>query len=74
MSEGKAGVLLLTQPQAPELFAAALGALLPGVPVWERATDADPARVAAVLAWRLKPGLVAPYANLRLVCATAAGS
>ena len=73
MSEGQDGVLLLTQPQPPGLFAAALGALLPGVPVWEHAADADPARVAAVLAWRLKAGMVAPYPNLRLVCATAAG-
>jgi glyoxylate/hydroxypyruvate reductase A len=73
MSDGRTGILLLTQPQAPELFATALAPLLPGVPIWEHAAGADSANVAAVLAWRLKPGLVAPYSNLRLVCATAAG-
>jgi glyoxylate/hydroxypyruvate reductase A len=73
MNDGKAGVLLLTQPQAPELFAQALAPLLPGVPIWEDAAAADPASVAAVLAWRLQAGMVTPYSNLRLVCATAAG-
>ena len=73
MSDRKAGVLLLTQPQAPELFSAALASLLPGVPIWADTADADPEHVAAILAWRLKAGMVAPYANLRLVCATAAG-
>lgn len=66
-------VLLLTEPQAPALFAEALRPLLPDVAVWEEAADCNPARVEAVLAWRLQPGMVAPYRNLRLVCATAAG-
>jgi glyoxylate/hydroxypyruvate reductase A len=66
-------VLLLTQPQDPALFAAALSPLLPGTTIWSHRAAADPARVEAVLAWRLEPGMVAPYRNLRLVCATAAG-
>jgi D-3-phosphoglycerate dehydrogenase/glyoxylate/hydroxypyruvate reductase A len=66
-------VLLLTQPQAAELFSRVLRELLPGVTVWENSDDADPRAVEAVLAWRLKTGLMGRYPNLRLVCATAAG-
>ena len=66
-------VLLLTQPQAPELFSGVLRALLPGVPIWERAEDAVAPAVEAVLAWRLKDGMAGRYPNLRLACATAAG-
>jgi glyoxylate/hydroxypyruvate reductase A len=66
-------VLLLTQPQAPELFSVVLRDLLPGVAIWEHADDAVDSAVEAVLAWRLKPGIAGRYPNLRLVCATAAG-
>jgi glyoxylate/hydroxypyruvate reductase A len=66
-------VLLLTEPQPPALFVAALRLLLPGVAIWEKADPYDPLRVEAILAWQLRPGALAPYRNLRLVCATAAG-
>ena len=60
--------LLLTQPQAPELFAGSLRELLPGVAVWESAHEATPEAVEAILAWRLAPGTAARYPNLRLIC------
>ncbi len=64
---------MLTQPQAPALFAGLLRESLPGVPVWESADLAAPDAVAAIIAWRLKPGTAGRYPNLRLICATAAG-
>lgn len=66
-------VLLLTQPQQPELFSGVLRDLLPDVTIWERADESDASAVEAILAWRLKPGTAGRYPNLRLVCATAAG-
>jgi D-3-phosphoglycerate dehydrogenase/glyoxylate/hydroxypyruvate reductase A len=66
-------VLLLTRPQAPGLFSGLLRQMLPGEPIWESADQADPSRVEAIVAWQLKPGIVARYPNLRLLCATAAG-
>ena len=58
-------ILLLTQPQAPALFAGSLRELLPGVAVWESKDQAAPEAVEAILAWRLKPGTAARYPNLR---------
>jgi glyoxylate/hydroxypyruvate reductase A len=66
-------VLLLTRPQPPELFAGLLRDMLPAETIWESADEADPSRVEAIIAWQLKPGTLARYPNLRLVCATAAG-
>jgi glyoxylate/hydroxypyruvate reductase A len=66
-------ILLLTRPQPPELFSAELRAMLPAETIWESSESADPESVEAILAWQLKPGVLSRYANLRLVCATAAG-
>ena len=66
-------VLLLTQPQAPELFAPLLREMLPGETIWDKADAADPNAVEGIVAWRLKTGIASRYPNLRLVCATAAG-
>lgn len=67
------GILLLTRPQAPELFEGPLRDALPDVDIWTESDQAADERVTAILAWRLKPGTAARYPNLRLVCATAAG-
>src|SRR6185369_727904 len=47
--------------------------MLPGEPLWESADEAVPAAVEAIIAWQLKPGILARYPSLRLICATAAG-
>jgi D-3-phosphoglycerate dehydrogenase/glyoxylate/hydroxypyruvate reductase A len=69
-------ILLMTAPIPAQPLIDALQALAPDEPVW--AADAppasfDPLAVEAILAWRLKPGALAPYANLRVLCATGAG-
>ena len=66
-------ILLLTRPQEPAAFAAALATALPGETVWTDAAGIDPDAVEAVIAWRLHTDTYARYRNLRLVCATAAG-
>ena len=69
-------ILLMTAPMPVQPLIDALHAAAPDVPVW--AADAlpasfDPLAVEAVLAWRLKPGALAPYANLRVLCSIGAG-
>jgi D-3-phosphoglycerate dehydrogenase/glyoxylate/hydroxypyruvate reductase A len=66
----------MTAPIPAQPLIDALHALAPDEPVW--AADAppasfDPLAVEAILAWRLKPGALAPYANLRVLCSTGAG-
>ncbi len=66
----------MTAPIPAQPLIDALHAAAPEVPVWT--ADAlppsfDPLAVQAVLAWRLKPGALAPYKNLRVLCSTGAG-
>jgi phosphoglycerate dehydrogenase-like enzyme len=66
-------ILVMTAPIPAEPFVAALREAAPDVPVWTSDAAHDPAAVEAILAWRIKPGIVARYPNLRVVCAVGAG-
>lgn len=66
-------ILVLSRPLPSQPFAEALRALDPGTPVWTEGDDVDPARVEALLAWRLKPGILPRYPGLRVLCSTGAG-
>jgi D-3-phosphoglycerate dehydrogenase/glyoxylate/hydroxypyruvate reductase A len=66
-------ILVSSAPLPSPPFVAALRAAAPDIPVWTDA-DAPPAdAVEAILAWRLKPGTVGRYPNLRVLCSTGAG-
>lgn len=67
-------ILVLTSPLPAEPFIDALRALAPGIPVWSEADGPPADRVEALLAWRLKPGTVARYPRLRVVCSVGAGA
>lgn len=58
-------------PVAP--YADALRRAAHGIDVWTSDDEAPPERVEALLAWRLQPGQLARYPNLRLVCSIGAG-
>ncbi len=72
-------ILLMTAPIPAQPLLDALRHAAPGVPVWTADAPpgsphaADPLAVEAVLAWRLKPGALTPYPNLRVLCSTGAG-
>ncbi len=63
----------MTAPIPAQPLIDALKALAPDVPAWTTDAPHDPLAVEAVLAWRLKPGALAPYPNLRVLCSTGAG-
>ncbi len=66
-------ILLMTAPIPAQPLIDALHAAAPDVPVWSAEAPHDPLAVEAILAWRLKPGALAPYRNLRVLCSTGAG-
>jgi phosphoglycerate dehydrogenase-like enzyme len=66
-------ILVLSAPLPSAPFAAALRAAAPDIPVWTELDDPPPEAVEAILAWRLKPGQLARYPKLRLLCSTGAG-
>jgi len=66
-------ILVMTAPIPADSFVAALREAAPDLPVWTSEEVHDPAAVEAILAWRIKPGVVARYPNLRVVCAVGAG-
>lgn len=68
--------LLLTDPMPSALFAAAVWALAPEVPLLAHRADiadGELADVEVVLGWRLPPGLAPRIPKLRWVCSIAAG-
>jgi len=67
------GVLALVSPLPVAPYAEALRRAAQGIEVWTSDDEAPPERVEALLAWRLQPGQVARYPNLRLVCSIGAG-
>jgi phosphoglycerate dehydrogenase-like enzyme len=67
-------ILVLSSPLPAQPFVDALRALAPGVAVWSEADDAPADRVEALLAWRLKKGIVARYPRLRVLCSVGAGA
>jgi len=66
-------ILVMTAPLPSAQYVDPLRAIAGDVPVWTPEDPHDPAAVEAILAWRLKPGMLAPYRNLRVLCAVAAG-
>lgn len=67
-------ILILSSPLPSEPFAEALRRAAPDTPVWTEAEAAPPEAVEAILAWRLKDGVLPRYPNLRVLCATGAGA
>ncbi|WP_119155123.1 2-hydroxyacid dehydrogenase [Caldimonas tepidiphila] len=67
-------ILVLSHPLPSEPFADALRRAAPDMPVWtEQQPPPSPDAVEAVLAWRMKPGVLPAYPNLRVLCSTGAG-
>ena len=66
-------ILVLSSPLPSQPFAEALRRAAPGVPVWTDRESAPADAVEAVLAWRMKPGVLPRYPNLRVLCSTGAG-
>jgi phosphoglycerate dehydrogenase-like enzyme len=66
-------ILVMTAPLPAAQYVDPLREIAGDVPVWTPEDAHDPAAVEAILAWRLKPGMLAPYRNLRVLCAVAAG-
>ncbi len=67
------GILVHCAPLPAQPFVDALRQLAPQVPVWQDAETAPADEVEAVLAWRLKPGWLARWPRLRVLCSTGAG-
>ena len=67
------GVLALVSPLPVAPYAEALRRAAQGIDVWTSDDEAPPERVEALLAWRLQPGQLARWPNLRLVCSIGAG-
>lgn len=68
------GILVLSAPLPSAPFADALRRAAPDIAVWTEADAPAPEAVEAVLAWRLKDGMLARYPNLRVLCSTGAGA
>lgn len=66
-------LLALLSPLPPEPYVQALRRADPDLALWTTEADAPADRVQAILAWRLQPGQVARYPNLRMVCSIGAG-
>jgi len=66
-------ILILSSPLPAQPFAEALQVLAPQIAVWTSIEEAVPERVEALLAWRLKPGLLPLLPRLRVLCSTGAG-
>ena len=67
-------ILVMTAPlPAAQYLLPLREAAPPGLPVWSADEPHDARAVEAILAWRMKPGVLAAYPNLRVLCAVAAG-
>lgn len=67
-------ILVLSNPLPSAPFAAALRQAAHGIPVWTEQDQPPPEAVEAILAWRMKPGILPRYPNLRVLCSTGAGA
>ena len=67
-------ILVLSNPLPSAPFAAALRQAAQGIPVWTEQDNPPPEAVEAILAWRMKPGILPRYPNLRVLCSTGAGA
>ena len=66
-------ILVSSRPLPAAPFAEALRRAAPDIPVWTDADDPPAGAVEAILAWRLGPGVLPRYPNLRVLCSTGAG-
>jgi phosphoglycerate dehydrogenase-like enzyme len=66
-------ILVLSRPLPSAPFAEALKQAAHGIPVWTEQDDAPKDKVEVILAWRMKPGILPLYPNLRVLCSTSAG-
>ncbi|MEO8153521.1 MAG: glyoxylate/hydroxypyruvate reductase A [Rhizobacter sp.] len=67
-------ILVLSNPLPSAPFAAALRQAAHGIPVWTEQDNPPPEAVEAILAWRMRPGVLPAYPNLRVLCSTGAGA
>lgn len=67
-------ILVLSNPLPSAPFAAALRQAAHGIPVWTEQDNPPREAVEAILAWRMKPGVLPLYPNLRVLCSTGAGA
>ncbi|MEY4561273.1 MAG: hypothetical protein RLZZ618_550 [Pseudomonadota bacterium] len=67
------GILVLSSPLPSAPFAEALRRAAPDVLVWTEADEPPADQVEAILAWRMKPGILPRYPTLRVLCSTGAG-
>ena len=66
-------ILVLASPLPSEPYAEAIRRIAPELTVWTNREYCNPDTVEAILAWRLKEGMLDAYPNLRLLGSTAAG-
>jgi D-3-phosphoglycerate dehydrogenase/glyoxylate/hydroxypyruvate reductase A len=66
-------ILVMTAPLPAAPYLSALQETAPDIPAWSSDEAHDAAAVEAILAWRLPPGVLAGYPNLRVLCSVAAG-
>lgn len=67
-------ILVLSNPLPSAPFAAALRQAAQGIPVWTEQDEPPPEAVEAILAWRMRPGILPRYPKLRVLCSTGAGA
>ncbi len=65
--------ILFHSPLSDRAWPGALQTALPGFTVRTQPEDVDPADVVAAVVWRHPPGMLAPFANLRLIQVLGAG-
>jgi phosphoglycerate dehydrogenase-like enzyme len=66
-------ILVMTAPLPADAFVAALREAAGGIPVWAPDDAHDPRDVELILAWRMKPGVLGAYPNLRVLHSIGAG-
>ncbi|ALP68537.1 2-hydroxyacid dehydrogenase [Paraburkholderia caribensis] len=67
------GILVLTEPAPADDYADAVRKMAGDIPVWTSGDHPEATRVEAILAWRLKPGILPAYPNLRVLSGIGAG-
>lgn len=67
-------ILVLSNPLPSAPFADALRRAAPEIPVWTEVDTPSPESVEAILAWRMKDGVLPRYPALRVLCSTGAGA
>jgi phosphoglycerate dehydrogenase-like enzyme len=66
-------IFVLTSPLPSAPFIAELERIAPDIPVWSEEDRPAPEDVEAILAWRMKAGVLPRYPNLRVLCSIGAG-